>query len=222
MKFPARKTTAIVGLSGSGKSTIGSSIHKIYIRWINKFLVNLLERFHSPTSGSILIDSQPIESYNLLSLRKQISVVMQDSYLFEESILKNIARGFVNSDEKNGAIKESVRELCIQAAKNVNAHEFICKLPDGYDTIVNKGAGVNFSGGQRQRIALARAIVRNPKILILDEATSSLDSENERLVQIGIDQISQSITTIIIAHRFSTICSATNIIVMSEGKILEQ
>ena len=195
LSIPGGKTLAIVGKSGSGKST----------------LVKLLLRFHDIVSGSILIDFQNIAGVSQLSLRQKIGVVMQDSLLFNDTVSNNIAYG------KPGA---KISEI-ISAAKAANAHEFITKLPDGYKTIVGE-RGVKLSGGEQQRINIARAILKNPPILVLDEATSSLDSESEQLIQEALWKLIEGRTTIIIAHRLSTVMKADLIVVMDKGKIVEQ
>ncbi len=193
--IPKGKTTAIVGPSGAGKSTI----------------IGLICRFYDPNSGEIYIDSLPLRELNLADWRNQIAIVSQDIYMFSTTILENIAYGRLDATK---------REI-IAAAKLANAHEFISQLPQGYDTKVGD-RGIRLSGGQRQRIALARAIVRNPKILILDEATNALDSIAENLIQEALNTLSQDRTVIIIAHRLSTIEQADRIFVLDEGRVIEQ
>jgi len=185
---------AIVGPSGSGKSTMAA----------------LILQFYHPQSGTILFDGKPASDYSLTDIRNQVAIVPQDVLLFGGSILENIAYG------KLGASKEEI----IQASQRANAHQFISSFPEGYDTIVGE-RGVKLSGGQRQRVAIARALLKNPSILILDEATSSLDSESERLVQEALEELMKNRTSIIIAHRLSTIREADKIIVLEKGKIIE-
>lgn len=185
---------ALVGASGAGKTTI----------------VNLLPRFYDLQSGEIFIDEKNIKEVTLTSLRRQIGIVPQEVTLFSGNIAQNIAFGQLDYDIE--AVKE--------AAKIANAHQFIMKLPEGYKTWVGE-RGVNLSGGQRQRIAIARAVLENPRILILDEATSSLDSESESLVQEALERLMQGRTVFIIAHRLATVRRANRILVMENGKIVE-
>jgi len=191
----AGKTTALVGSSGSGKSTI----------------LSLVLNFIQPHKGRILIDGRDLQGVKLQDYRRHLGVVLQDNFLFDGTILSNIrfANPHANFDE--------IREVCRVA----NADEFIEKFPDKYDTIVGE-RGVKLSGGQRQRIAIARALLANPRILILDEATSSLDSESEALIQEGLNRLRQGRTTFVIAHRLSTIRSADQILVVEAGEILER
>jgi ABC transporter fused permease/ATP-binding protein len=190
----AGQRVAIVGPSGSGKSTMAS----------------LILQFYYPQSGGILFDGRPASDFSITDIRNQVAIVPQDVLLFGGSILENIAYGRLN------ASKEDI----IQAAKRANAHQFITSFPEGYETIVGE-RGVKLSGGQRQRIAIARALLKNPSILILDEATSSLDSESERLVQEALEELMKDRTSIIIAHRLSTIREADKIIVLEKGEIIE-
>jgi ABC transporter fused permease/ATP-binding protein len=190
----AGQKVAIVGPSGSGKSTMAS----------------LILQFYQPQSGTILFDGRVADEYSITDIRNQVAIVPQDVLLFGGSILENIAYGRLN------ASKEDI----IQAAKRANAHQFIQSFPEGYETIVGE-RGVKLSGGQRQRIAIARALLKNPSILILDEATSSLDSESERLVQEALEELMKDRTSIIIAHRLSTIREADKIIVLEKGEIIE-
>lgn len=194
-KVPHGKKLAIVGESGEGKSTIA----------------NLLLRFYETTGGSIQIDDQTIADVTQESLRKNIGVVFQDTFLFSGSILENIRYG------RESATKEEI----VQASKIANAHDFIQKLPSGYDAEIGE-RGVKLSGGQKQRIAIARALLKNPPILIFDEATSSLDSKAEYEVQKALNHLMEGRTTIIIAHRLSTIRSVDHIIVIKKGRIVEE
>ncbi len=188
------ETVAIVGPSGVGKSTI----------------VNLLLRFYEPVSGSIRIDGYPIEVLKLAFLRKNVGLVIQDPILFSGSVLDNIAYG------KPGASEEEI----VQAAKAASAHEFILSLPEGYHTEIGE-RGVTLSTGERQRISIARALLKDPKILILDEATSNVDSKSEALIQEAMGRMSGERTTIVIAHRLSTIMDTDRIVVLEDGGIAE-
>jgi ABC-type multidrug transport system fused ATPase/permease subunit len=188
------KMLALVGPSGSGKSTIAS----------------LLLRFYDVQNGKILIDGKEITSYDLTDYRSNMAIVPQDVLLFGGSIKENIAYGKPNATDAE----------IIEAAKQANAFEFIDKFPEKFETKVGE-RGIQLSGGQRQRIAIARAILKNPSILILDEATSSLDSESERLVQEALDKLMQGRTSIVIAHRLSTIRNADKIIVIEHGMVKE-
>lgn len=193
--IPKGKTIALVGSSGSGKST----------------LADLIPRFHDVTQGEVLIDGKNIKQYSLQSVRKLMSVVTQEPILFNDTIAGNIALGNPGSDE-----------LSIeQAAKVANAHDFILQKEAGYQTNIGD-RGTKLSGGERQRLTIARALLKNPPILILDEATSSLDTESERLVQDAINKMMQHRTSIVIAHRLSTIRHADEIIVLQKGKIVER
>ena len=189
------QTIALVGQSGSGKST----------------LVDLIPRYHDVTSGSILIDGTDVRDLSIRSLRGIIGNVNQEAILFNDTIFNNIAFGVDN------ATQEEVEA----AAKIANAHEFIMQMENGYQTNVGDRGG-RLSGGQRQRISIARAILKNPPILILDEATSALDTESERLVQDALEKLMKSRTTIAIAHRLSTIKNADEIYVLHEGRIVER
>jgi subfamily B ATP-binding cassette protein MsbA len=191
----AGQLVALVGASGSGKTT----------------LANLLLRFYDPQDGRILIGSTDIRDVLLRDLRSQIALVAQETILFNETIAQNIAVG------RPGASAEDIE----QAARHAQAHEFIMERPEKYNTLVGE-KGFNLSGGQRQRIAIARALLKNSPILILDEATSSLDSESERAVQKALDELMQGRTTICIAHRLSTIQKADRIIVLESGSIAEE
>ncbi|MBE9034288.1 ABC transporter ATP-binding protein [aff. Roholtiella sp. LEGE 12411] len=195
ISIPAGKTTAIVGPSGAGKSTI----------------IGLICRFYEVTTGEIYTDSYPLRELNLTDWRNKIAIVSQDIYMFSTTVLENIAYGRL----------DATKNEIIAAAKLANAHDFIQQLPQSYDTKVGD-RGIRLSGGQRQRIALARAIVRNPQILILDEATNALDSISEHLIQEALNTLSQNRTVIVIAHRLSTIEQADQIIVLNEGQVIEQ
>ena len=186
---------AIVGMSGAGKTT----------------LVDLLFRFFDATSGSILIDGKRIQDYKLASLRNQLALVTQETFLFNDTIWNNIAFG---------CEREVSREEILEAAKAAHVDYFASKLDEGYDTFIGE-RGVKLSGGQRQRIAIARAIIRNAPILVLDEATSSLDSESEKLVQDALHNLMEHRTSFVIAHRLSTIKHANRIIVLDKGEIVE-
>jgi ATP-binding cassette subfamily B (MDR/TAP) protein 1 len=202
--IPAGKVTALVGASGSGKSTI----------------VGLVERFYIPVGGQMLLDNHDVQTLNLKWLRRQMSLVSQEPVLFNCSIRRNIEHGLTGT-EFDEAGKEKKDELVVQAAKMANAHEFINRLPNGYETVAGDH-GVLLSGGQKQRIAIARAVISNPKILLLNEATSALDSKSEGVVQAALDVAAQGRTTIVIAHRLSTIKGADKIVVLSNGRIAEQ
>jgi ABC-type multidrug transport system fused ATPase/permease subunit len=192
---PAGTTTALVGPSGAGKST----------------LIGLVMAFHRPEQGRILVDGRDIDRFRLRDYRSQLGVVMQDNFLFDGTIRDNIAFS------RPAATDEQIRS----AARVANADEFIERFDDGYDTIVGE-RGVKLSGGQRQRVAIARAILADPRILILDEATSSLDSESEALIRDGLAHLRQGRTTFVIAHRLSTIRSADQILVLDDGRIVER
>ncbi|MFC6118196.1 ABC transporter ATP-binding protein [Macrococcoides bohemicum] len=188
------ETVAFVGMSGGGKST----------------MISLIPRFYDVTSGEIEIDHVPLKDYSIESLRTQIGMVMQDNILFSESIRENILLGKPNATE----------EEMIYAAKLANAHDFIMSLPDGYDTEVGE-RGVKLSGGQKQRVAISRVFLKNPPILILDEATSALDLESEAVIQEALETLSKDRTTVIVAHRLSTITHADKIVVIQNGEIVE-
>ena len=189
------QVVALVGPSGAGKTT----------------LINLIPRFYDVTAGRISIDGHDLRQVTSLSLRQQVGIVPQEAILFSDTIRENIRYGCLNATQDE-----------IEAAAHAaNAHDFIVKMPDGYDTRVGE-RGIKLSGGQRQRIAIARAILKNPRILILDEATSSLDSESEFFVQEALERLMKSRTTFVIAHRLSTIVNADWILVLDEGRIVEQ
>ncbi|GAB4312381.1 MAG: ABC transporter ATP-binding protein [Bacteroidales bacterium] len=193
--IPKGRLIALVGPSGSGKTT----------------MVDLLPRFYDPTEGSILIDGHPLPDLHIDSLRSLMGIVGQEAILFNDTVFNNIAFG------KSGVSEEDV----INAAKVANAHEFIMEMEEGYQTNIGD-RGTRLSGGQRQRLSIARAVLRNPPILILDEATSALDTESERLVQEALEKVMSNRTTIAIAHRLSTIQHADEIIVLDKGKIVER
>jgi subfamily B ATP-binding cassette protein MsbA len=189
------KMVALVGQSGAGKSS----------------LVDLIPRFYDPVQGEILLDGVDIRDYKLSDLRKLMGVVTQESILFNDTVFNNIAFGMENV----------TLEEVINAAKVANAHDFISRMENGYDTVIGD-RGHKLSGGERQRLTIARAILNDPPILILDEATSSLDTESEKLVQDAVYKLMEHRTSIVIAHRLSTIQYADEILVMQEGKIIER
>jgi subfamily B ATP-binding cassette protein MsbA len=195
LKCRKGEVLAIVGPSGAGKST----------------LVDLIPRFYDPLKGAVLIDGRDIRGFQVTSLRRHIAMVTQETILFNDSARDNIAYGH------QGATYDQV----VEAAKKAFAHEFIMNLPQGYDTFIGD-RGVKLSGGERQRLAIARAILKNPPILILDEATSQLDTQSEKLVQQALSTLMSGRTVFVIAHRLSTIKNATKIIVLSEGRIMEE
>jgi len=195
LKLKPGLTTALVGKSGGGKTS----------------LINLLPRFYDPQRGNIFVDGMNIREVKIQDLRNSIGIVSQETFLFTSTIRENIKYGRLNAKD----------EEIIKSAKLANAHEFIIKLPQGYETEVGE-RGIKLSGGQRQRIAIARTILKDPKILILDEATSELDSESEKLIQDALKKLCKNRTTIIIAHRFSTIINADKIVVIDKGSILDQ
>lgn len=194
LEMPAGSYVALVGSSGAGKTT----------------LCSLIPRFYDVTGGTIRIDGKDIRSIQLQSLRSHIGIVQQDVYLFAGTIFENIAYG------KRGATKEEV----IEAAKNANAHEFIMSFPDGYDTDIGQ-RGIKLSGGQKQRLSIARVFLKNPPILIFDEATSALDNESEKVVQESLERLAKNRTTLVIAHRLTTIQNAERILVLTENGIEE-
>ena len=186
---------ALVGPSGGGKST----------------LADLIPRFYDPAEGSILLDGNNIKNITIESLRAKMGIVTQETFLFNTSIAENIAYG----------LKDFPIEKIIEASKTANAHNFITEMPQGYDTIIGE-RGIKLSGGQRQRLTIARALLKNPDIMIFDEATSALDNESEILVQEAIERLMLNRTTFVIAHRLSTIRNATNILVLDKGRIIQQ
>ena len=195
VKIGKGKMVALVGQSGAGKTTV----------------VDLLPRFYDVSEGQILIDGHDIRNYKLNDLRGLFGMVSQESILFNDSVYNNIAFG----------IQNATREKVVEAAKIANAHEFISKLENGYDTLIGDRGG-KLSGGERQRLTIARAVLKDPPILILDEATSSLDSSSEKLVQEALTKLMKGRTTIVIAHRLSTIQFADEIIVMQDGTVAER
>jgi ABC-type multidrug transport system fused ATPase/permease subunit len=188
------ETIAFVGMSGGGKSS----------------LISLIPRFYDVTEGSILLDGLDIRQYNVRSLRNNIGMVLQDTILFSDSIRENIMMGNPDASEED----------MIRSAKAANAHHFIMELPQGYDTPIGE-RGVKLSGGQKQRVAIARVFLKNPPILILDEATSALDLESEKMIQESIEKLAKDRTTLIVAHRLSTITHADRIVVVQGGEIVE-
>jgi ATP-binding cassette subfamily B protein/subfamily B ATP-binding cassette protein MsbA len=190
----AGETVALVGRSGSGKTTLS----------------NLVARFYDPTAGAILLDGSDLRDISVESLRRLLGIVEQDVFLFDGTIAENIAY----------AVRDATREDLQRAARAANAHEFIAALDHGYDTLIGE-RGVRLSGGQRQRLAIARAVLADPRILILDEATSNLDSESERLIQQSLAELMRGRTSFVIAHRLSTITNADRIVVLQEGRIVE-
>jgi ATP-binding cassette, subfamily B, bacterial MsbA len=195
LAFEAGKTTALVGPSGGGKSSI----------------INLAMRLYDPDQGTVSIDGYDLKTLSFQSLRARMAYVGQDTFLFAGSIRHNISLGRENATE----------EEIIAAARAANAHDFIMKLPKGYDSDTGENGG-NLSGGQKQRIAIARAMLRDANILILDEATSALDSESEVQIRDALARLTEGRTTVMIAHRLSSITAAHNVVVMENGKVVEQ
>ncbi|RYP05724.1 hypothetical protein DL765_009749 [Monosporascus sp. GIB2] len=204
LKVPSGKVTALVGQSGSGKSTI----------------VGLIERWYNPSSGTIRLDGRPIDTLNVGWLRRNVRLVQQEPVLFRGSVFDNIANGLVGTPWEHSSKEERMSHV-EEAAKMAFAHDFISELPNGYDTEIGQ-RGSLLSGGQKQRIAIARSVVSRPKVLLLDEATSALDPHAEGIVQQALDKASAGRTTIVIAHKLATIRKADNIVVMSQGRIIEQ
>jgi ATP-binding cassette subfamily B protein/subfamily B ATP-binding cassette protein MsbA len=192
---PGGSVVALVGRSGAGKTTV----------------TDLVARFHDPTQGRILVNGTDIRDFRLRSYRDLLAIVQQDVFLFDGSVRDNIAYG------RHQAVDAEVED----AARRANAHEFIEKLPEGYDTFIGE-RGVKLSGGQQQRLAIARAILAQPQILILDEATSNLDTESEQLIQASMATLLAGRTTFVIAHRLSTIRRADLILLMEEGRVIER
>ena len=195
LKIGRGKTFALVGPSGGGKTTI----------------CHLIPHFYNVETGDILIDGTPIRNITLASLRRNIGIVQQDVFLFNASIRDNILYGKLNATE----------EEVIEAAKRANIHDYIMSLENGYDTVIGE-RGVRLSGGQKQRLCIARVFLKNPPILILDEATSALDNTTEILIQQALDELCKGRTTLVVAHRLSTVKNADEIAVIAEGKIAEQ
>ncbi len=194
LHIPARSVVALVGPTGVGKST----------------LVSLIPRFYDPTAGAITLDGRDIQSFTMDSLRQQISIVLQDVFLFYGTVRENLLFGRPEASEAD----------MVAAAQAANAHDFISQLPDGYDTLIGE-RGIKLSGGQKQRLSIARAVLKNAPILILDEATSSVDTETELLIQQALERLMKGRTTIIIAHRLSTVRSADQIVVLEDRSIRE-
>jgi ATP-binding cassette subfamily B protein len=195
LDIPSGTTVAFVGSSGSGKST----------------LLNLVLGFVRPTGGRILLDGADIQELDLRTVRRFVSVVPQESVLFEGTIRENIAYG----------LPEVPDERIVQALRDANAWSFVQDQPNGWDTVVGE-RGARLSGGQRQRLAIARALVRDPRILLLDEATSALDSESEELVKDALARLMRGRTTLVVAHRLSTVRQADRIVVLDRGRVVEQ
>jgi subfamily B ATP-binding cassette protein MsbA len=194
IKTEPGQIVALVGRSGAGKTSI----------------VNLIPRFYDPNAGRVLIDGVDIKTVRQTALRRQIAMVLQDTFLFNGTVRENIRYGKLNATD----------EEIIEAAKAANAHEFIGVMPQGYDTEIGE-RGIKLSGGQKQRLAIARAILAEPRILILDEATSSVDSESEYLIHRAMDRLMEGRTTFVIAHRLSTIKNADQIITLEHGQVTE-
>ncbi len=192
---PGGTVVALVGRSGAGKTTV----------------TDLVARFHDPTVGRILLNGTDIREFRLASYRSLLAIVQQDVFLFDGSVRDNIAYG------RHDATDDEIED----AARRANAHEFIVKLPEGYETFIGE-RGVKLSGGQQQRLAIARAILKRPQILILDEATSNLDTESEQLIQASMASLLAGRTTFVIAHRLSTIRRADVILLMEEGRVIER
>ena len=190
----AGEMLGIVGKSGAGKST----------------LVNLISRLYDPENGEVLLDGHNLKAVSFASLRGAVAMVSQETYIFMGTVAENIAY----------ARPDASREEIVRAAIAASAHGFICRLPDGYDTVIGAG-GRELSGGERQRVSIARAILADPKILVLDEATASVDTETERAIQDSLDKLIKGRTTISIAHRLSTLRNADRLIVLDNGKLVE-
>ena len=195
LDIPKGTKFALVGPSGGGKTTI----------------CHLIPHFYEVVSGKILLDGRDLNTITLRSLRKNIGIVQQDIYLFNDTIRENIRYGRLDATD----------EEIIEAAKRANIHDYVMSLPDGYDTCIGE-RGVRLSGGQKQRLSIARVFLKNPPLLILDEATSALDNTTEILIQQALDDLCRGRTTLIVAHRLSTVKSADEIAVVSDGEIIEQ
>ena len=195
LRIQPNQLIALIGATGSGKTS----------------LVNLIPRFYDVTEGAVLVDGQDVDKFDLVSLRRQIGIVLQTSLLFSDSIRENIAYGRPDASE----------EEIIAAAKAAQAHEFITEMPEGYETVVGE-RGITLSGGQRQRVAIARALLMDPRILILDDSLSSMDTQTEKLIQEALDKLMEGRTTFVIAHRLSTVRRADVILVMDKGRIVQQ
>ena len=195
LEFKSDQMTALVGHSGAGKSTI----------------LNFIPRFYEPLSGKIYIDNQPIDEHSLSSLRENISLVSQDISLFDDTIKNNI---------KYSRLTASDEEI-IEAAKLSNCDDFVKSMPNGYDTVIGEN-GVKLSGGEKQRLSIARAILKKSKIILLDEATSSLDAETEDKIQKAINYLTKNKTTIVIAHRLSTVLNSDKIYVIDSGNVVAE
>ncbi|MBC7825208.1 MAG: ATP-binding cassette domain-containing protein, partial [Candidatus Parcubacteria bacterium] len=195
LTIPRGKMTALIGASGAGKTT----------------LVDLIPRFYDPIRGRILLDGKDLRSFSTKSLRHKMAIVSQETFIFNASVRHNIAYGLENVTDAE----------VWTAARQANALDFILEMPQQFETTLGD-RGVRLSGGQRQRLAIARALLRNPEILILDEATSALDSVSERLIQESLEQLSEGRTVIAIAHRLSTISRADKVVVLEQGQIVEQ
>ena len=203
LEVPKGKTIALVGQSGSGKTT----------------LTDLVPRFYDPVTGSVQIDGTDIRRFTTHDLRALMGIVCQEPILFNDTVYNNITFGVdTTQPAPNGMTWQQAVE---QAARIANAHVFISEMPEGYNTVIGD-RGSRLSGGQRQRLSIARAILKNPPILILDEATSALDSESEKLVQEALEHLMKDRTTLVVAHRLSTIKHADLICVMHEGRIVER
>ena len=195
LRIQPNQLIALIGATGSGKTS----------------LVNLIPRFYDATEGTVLVDGHDVRELDLVSLRRQIGIVLQTSLLFSDSIKENIAYGRPDASE----------DEIIAAAKAAQAHEFITEMPEGYETVVGE-RGITLSGGQRQRVAIARALLMNPRILILDDSLSSVDTQTEKLIQEALDKLMEGRTTFVIAHRLSTVRRADVILVMDKGRIVQQ
>ncbi|MEW5942156.1 MAG: ATP-binding cassette domain-containing protein, partial [Chloroflexota bacterium] len=195
LKVEPNRLIALMGQTGSGKTS----------------LVNLIPRFYDVTAGSVLVDGVDVRELDLVSFRKQIGLVLQTSLLFSDTIKANIAYGRPSASE----------EEIFAAAKAAQAHDFILELPEKYETVVGE-RGVTLSGGQRQRVAIARALLMDPRILILDDSTSSVDTQTEKLIQSALDTLMEGRTTFVIAHRLSTVRRADLIVVMDKGRIVQR